>query len=242
MTDEPGRRLRPASGFSTKTSMTDPAGDETGPGSPPAVVAAKEPPTTARGVRTRGALVAAARTVFERDGFLASRLTDITAEASCSTGTFYTYFNSKEEVFTAVMEAAKDDMLHPGMPHVEASDDPVAVIEASNRAYFEAYQRNARLMMLQEQVATIDAGFRQQRLERGQVFVERNARGIQRLQDAGLADPDLDPLMTSHALSGMVGRLAYSAFALGADMSVDDLVSSTTRLWVNALGLGRSAR
>lgn len=199
----------------------------------------KEPPVTARGVRTRAALVAAARTVFERDGFLASRLTDITAEANCSTGTFYTYFVSKEEIFLAVMEAAQDDMLHPGMPHVTGSDDPVDVIEASNRAYFEAYQRNAKLMMLQEQVATIDAGFRQQRLERGEAFARRNAKGIKRLQDAGLVDVDLDPVMTARALSGMVGRLAYSSFALGMGWSVDDLVETSTQLWANALGLSR---
>ena len=199
--------------------------------------ASKEPPTTARGVRTRAALVAAARTVFERDGFLASRLTDITAEANCSTGSFYTYFVSKEEIFLAVMEAAQDDMLHPSLPHVENTDDPVAVIEASNRAYFEAYQRNAKLMMLQEQVATIDADFRQQRLERGEIFARRNAKGIKRLQESGHVDVQLDPMMTARALSGMVGRLAYSSFALGMEWSVDELVETTTRLWANALGL-----
>jgi AcrR family transcriptional regulator len=197
----------------------------------------KGAPTTARGVRTRAALVAAARTVFERDGFLASRLTDITAEASCSTGTFYTYFVSKEEIFLAVMEAAKDEMLHPGVPHVEATDDPVSVIEASNRGYFEAYKRNAKLMMLQEQVATIDADFRQRRLERGEAFSRRNAKAIKRMQDDGLVDAALDPMMTSRALSGMVGRLAYSSFALGMQWSVDDLVETSTRLWANALGL-----
>lgn len=199
----------------------------------------KDPPTTARGARTRAALVVAARAIFERDGFLASRLTDITAEADCSTGTFYTYFVSKEEIFMAVMEAAKDEMLHPGAPHVAGSDDPVAVIEASNRAYFESYQRNAKLMTLQEQVATINPEFRQQRLERGQVFVQRNARNIKRLQEEGRIDPELDPMMTSRALSGMVGRLAYSAFALGDDTSVDELVAGATRLWSNALGLTR---
>jgi AcrR family transcriptional regulator len=197
----------------------------------------KERPTTARGVRTRAALVAAARTVFERDGFLASRLTDITAEAKCSIGTFYTYFSSKEEVFTAVLEAAQDDMLHPGMPRVDDADDPVAVIEASNRAYFETYKRNGRLMRLQEQVATIDEDFRRRRLERGEAFARRNAKSIEKLQQDGRVDATLDPMMTSRALSGMVSRLAYSSFALGEDWSVDDLVETSTRLWANALGL-----
>lgn len=199
------------------------------------------PPATARGARTRAALVAAARTVLENDGFLASRLTDITTEAKCSIGTFYTYFTSKEEVFLAVMEAAQDDMLHPGMPHVEDAGDPVAVIEASNRAYFESYERNAKLMMLQEQVATIDADFRRQRLERGETFAQRNAAGIERLQVAGLVDAQLDPLMTARALSGMVSRLAYSSFALGMGWPMDDLVATSTRLWANALGLAYAA-
>lgn len=198
----------------------------------------KDPPSTARGVRTRAALVSAARTVFERDGFLGSRLTDITAEASCSTGTFYTYFDSKEEIFLAVMDAAKDEMLHPGVPHVADDEDPVAVIEASNRAYFEAYQRNAKLMRLQEQVATIDEDFRRRRLDRGEVFSQRNAKSIKRLQESGAVDPELDPVMTSRALSGMVGRLAYSSFALGENWPIDDLVATATRLWANALGLG----
>lgn len=197
-------------------------------------------PLTARGERTRSSLVTAARVVFERDGFLDSRLTDITAEAKCSTGTFYTYFTSKEEVFAAVLAAAQDDMLHPGTAHVDPdSGDPTAVIEASNRAYFEAYSRNAKLMMLLEQVATIDPKFREIRRLRGKAFAERNARSIAELQARGIADPELDPLLAARALSGMVGRIAYSSFALGEHTPMEALVQTTTRLWTNALGIDR---
>ncbi|HSS24843.1 MAG TPA: helix-turn-helix domain-containing protein, partial [Mycobacterium sp.] len=84
----------------------------------------REPPATERGLRTRAALVAAARKVFERDGYLNARLIDITRAANCSAGTFYTYFSGKEEVFAAVLEVAQEDMLHPGMPHVAGDDDP----------------------------------------------------------------------------------------------------------------------
>lgn len=40
-------------------------------------MAPPRPPVTARGMRTRAALVAAARRVFERDGYIDARLTDI---------------------------------------------------------------------------------------------------------------------------------------------------------------------
>lgn len=194
-------------------------------------------PTTGRGMRTRAALVSAARTVFERAGYLDARLIDITKEAQCSAGTFYTYFAGKEEIFAAVLEAAQEDMMHPGMPHVQSDDDAYGVLEASNRAYLEAYRRNAKLMWLMEQVAHIDPEFRKLRARRAEAFVRRNARAIEELQQRGVADTDLDPLMASSALSGMVSRLAYNAFAPaeGGDADIDDLVSIATDVWANAL-------
>ncbi|MFT4009401.1 MAG: TetR/AcrR family transcriptional regulator [Nocardioidaceae bacterium] len=212
-----------------------------GPEIPTLVVSSRirELPTTPRGARTREALVAAARAVFERDGFINSRLTDITAEAHCSIGTFYTYFDSKEEVFTALMQTVQDDMLHPGLPHVDADPGNVAaILHASNRAYLEAYQRNAKLMLLLEQVATIDPEFRELRLARGRAFSERNAQWIRRLQDQGYADPTLDPMRSAEALSGMVGRMAYLELALGqGETDLDTLADTATRLWLNALGI-----
>lgn len=197
----------------------------------------REPPRTARGARTRAALVKAARTVFERDGYLNARLTDITAEAHCSTGSFYTYFTNKEEIFAAVLEEAQEEMLHPHVREVTGDEDPVAVIEASNRAYLEAYERNANLMRLLEQVATIDDDFRELRRRRGALFAERNARSIRDLQARGLADPDLDPDITARALSGMVGRLANAVYVLGDHADHEALVQTLTRLWANALRL-----
>jgi AcrR family transcriptional regulator len=201
----------------------------------------REPPATERGLRTRAALVAAARQVFERHGYLDARLIDITRAAHCSAGTFYTYFSGKDEIFAAVLEAAQEDMLHPGMPHVAGEDDPAAVIEASNRAYLKAYKRNSKLMGLLEQVASIDPEFRELRTSRSNAFVRRNARSIAKLQAKGQADPDLDPLLASRALSAMMSRLAFGHFVTGEDRddtpatTEDDLVQIATRLWVNAL-------
>lgn len=197
-----------------------------------------ELPATARGIRTRAALVAAARVVFERDGFVGSRLTDITKEAGMATGTFYTYFQSKDEIFKAVLELVQDEMLHPGMPHV-ADDDPVAVIEASNRAYLMAYQRNLLLNRLMHEVAWINPEFMRLRQERARRFAERNARSITDLQKRGLVDPSLDPLMTAKALSSMVSRVALDSLVFDGD-DVERVVETVNRLWVNALGLKRS--
>ena len=198
-------------------------------------------PRTERGARTRAALVDAARHVFEREGYLDTRITDITHEADCATGSFYTYFADKEEVFAAVMESVRHEMLHPQLD-AQQGDDPVAAIEAANRAYLDAVRRNARLVALMEQVGAIDVRFRAWRQETGRAFIERNAAGIRRLQREGLADRGLDPELAAHALSGMVSRLGYQAFVTReVDAKLDDVVAAATRLWANALGVSRAA-
>lgn len=108
--------------------------------------------------------VDAARVVFERVGYLDARLSDITAEAGCSTGTFYTYFKGKDEVMAAVLRQVEEDMLEAsGHRSAWTGADPVALIAANNRAYFEAYQRNSKLMRCLEQVAVIEPRFQETR-------------------------------------------------------------------------------
>jgi AcrR family transcriptional regulator len=206
-------------------------------------------PRRADAARNRQSLVAAARRVFERDGFVTARITDIADEAGLAHGSFYSHFQSKEDALAAVLGEVEEEMLHPG-PSLAGSlgpdtgsgtgvgTDPVAAIHAANVAYLEAYRRNARLMALLEQVATVDERFAALRLERSDAFLARNARAIRRLQRAGLADPALDPDLASLALSTMVSRSAYVAFALGREPAgLEALADTLTRLWANALRL-----
>jgi AcrR family transcriptional regulator len=199
-------------------------------------------PASARGTRTLRRLVRAARRVFERDGFLEARITDITAEAGVAAGSFYTYFTGKEDAFAAVMAEVNEEMLHPRLVLSAADrEDPVRVIDAANRAYLAAYRRNAKLMGLMEQVASVDEEFRALRLHRARAFVERNAQAISRLQQRGLADPDIDPTIAAHAMSAMVSRMAYTKYVQGfGSASSEGLARTLTRLWANALGIGRS--
>jgi AcrR family transcriptional regulator len=201
---------------------------------------APAPPRSARGVATRESLVAAARVVFERDGFLDARIVDITEEAGVASGTFYTYFESKEEAFKAVVEEVQEDMLHPRLRERIGDEDPRALIDAANREYLLSYKRNARLMALFEQVAQIDDEFRELRRKRGAAFVRRNAKMIRRLQESGRADPDLDPLIAAHALSGMVGRIAYSVYNMNDRIPFERLVVTLNQLWANALKLDQA--
>ena len=200
-------------------------------------------PLSPRGLRTREALIDAARRVFERDGFLEARIVDIAAEAGVATGSFYTYFRRKEDAFTAVIERLEQEMLHPRLREVADREDPLAVIEAGNRAYLTSYREHARLMGLMDQVALLDPEFHEVRMRRARRFTRRNARAIARLQARGQADPSLDPRLAAQAVSVMVSRTAYLRYVEGVGTdSLETLVRTLTRLWAGALGIPVAAR
>ena len=117
------------------------------------------------------------------------------------------------------------------------SDDLVERIDAANRLYLQAYARNARMMAILEQVGTFDDYFRQLTRDMREVFVDRNTRGIERLQREGLADPHLDARATAHVLGGMTEHFAYLWLGLGQSFDEEVAMATLTRVWAQAIGL-----
>ncbi|WP_257557399.1 TetR/AcrR family transcriptional regulator [Sphingobium sp. CFD-2] len=60
-------------------------------------------PRTARGERTRRALLSAAAEEFGEKGFHEGSISGITRRAGCALGSFYTYFDSKDDIFRALV-------------------------------------------------------------------------------------------------------------------------------------------
>ena len=70
-------------------------------------------PRSRKGIETRARLVTAAKEVFEESGFLDARISDIAERAGLSHGSFYHYFESKEEVFREVAAEVDDRLSAP---------------------------------------------------------------------------------------------------------------------------------
>lgn len=79
-----------------------------------AVAATDKTPRTERGRQTLRKVLAAAALEFGERGFHEAAITGITRRAGVALGTFYTYFESKEEVFRALVR----DMSHAVRQHV----------------------------------------------------------------------------------------------------------------------------
>ena len=161
--------------------------------------ATERPPTAPRsrkGAQTRARLLESAKTVFEESGFLEARISDIADGAGLSHGSFYHYFESKEQIFREVADAQEALLTAPGDDPDEGAGEPLSELERirrANRRYLERYRANGRIMGVIEEVSRYDPYVNEARMRRQKHFAERAERAIRRLQAEGAADPEVDP-------------------------------------------------
>ncbi len=194
-----------------------------------------------KGAETRARLIEAAKAVFERDGFLDARILDIAETAGLRHGSFYHYFESKEQIFREVAEAQEQRLTTPPDEVRRAGSREVSPrerIRRANRRYLERYREEARIMGVIEQVSRYDEHVNAARMATQQHFAARAKKAIRRLQAQGLADKKLNPTMAADALGAMVGRFAELWLVQGYRVyDFEEAVEQLTVLWANALGL-----
>jgi AcrR family transcriptional regulator len=195
-------------------------------------------PRTGKAERTRERLLEAAKDVFEKHGFLNARVEDIAAQAEQSHGSFYYYFDSKEDVFRA-LAAALDERLFAPLDEVilaESGLERGERIREASRRYLEYYRREARMMDLIEQVGRYDPEINALRLAHHKRNTERVAESIRQMQLRGDADPNLDPMIVATALGGLTQRFAELWFVQGVvHCTFERGVEQLSRIYENAL-------
>ncbi len=187
-------------------------------------------PLTDRGRRTREMVLAAARAVFEDQGFGATRMGDIAAAAGVAHGTVYTYFDTKESVLAAVVQEVIDDLL--ASLHASSAPDPLERIRDANDRYLVAYAEHARLLEVVEEASFTDERFGAVLEQLRSTHVQRVAAAIAKLQREGEASAELDPHSSAAALCAMVEGYARHWPNLDANHTL-------TTLWARALGLSK---
>src|SRR5438132_8162018 len=101
----------------------------------------QEAPTlTERQWLRRGELLAAARQVFERDGYHGAAVSSIVQSAGLSQGAFYLYFTDKKAIFLALQEEMAALLRRRIYWATKEIADPRARVLAGLRSYFEYYE------------------------------------------------------------------------------------------------------
>jgi AcrR family transcriptional regulator len=133
--------------------------------------------STAKSDRTAEEFKAAARRVFARQSYAATKITDITAEAGRATGGIYRYFPSK----AAVLKALADDFLQTRHDRVAHTSGPGHTMTTERdvrdhvQAYWRSYREHQPEMLAIYDAAASDLEFAliQQQIRAGDVAIWR---------------------------------------------------------------------
>src|ERR1039457_4881123 len=179
---------------------------ERGAGEPPRSRGGGQPPRD-RGVpggRPPGPtqrLLTAAEELFGERSYHRTTVADICARAGMATGSFYSYFGSKAEIFAAVVRAINTDLRRSMKVALEHADGGQRARErASFRVYFDMLSKRPWIDRIVRESEFIDpALFREyyENLTRGY------ARGVRGAQLAREVDARYDPEVVAFAYTGI---------------------------------------
>ena len=177
----------------------------------------------------RQQLLDAATWVFARKGYRRAGVSDIISRAAVARGTFYLYFDSKEDVLLAVLGEfhtrikAAFEALDRAANEARARG-PRAMLEASFRSWLASFgaHRDAGRVVLHEAHA-IDARFEQALAELRQSALTRFATRFRRFQDEGLAARGIDAEFAAHVQLGVLDELLKAYVLRESDADIDAL-------------------
>jgi len=118
-------------------------------------------PRTARGERTLRKILDAALAEFGERGFSESTIVSITTRANVALGTFYTYFDSKDALFQALVRDMSAQVRDHVAPAFEDASDPIDAERRALQAFLEFAADNAEVYRIIDEAEFVDpAGFR----------------------------------------------------------------------------------
>lgn len=178
----------------------------------------------------KASLMREGRKVFEKHGLLKATVDDIVAGAHVSKGTFYVFFQSKEELYLEIMNAAREelqeamfkDAFHPG---------------ASRRACFRAF-----LVRMVESIARIpvfglmdEAVYEQLRRKIPEEKLSADLGGYTRKSDLVLSDWMKRSLIKKADLAALNGIFLSYISHYVTDASEEKRKRAELSLWADAL-------
>lgn len=96
---------------------------------------------------TRARLIQSAEKIFARDGFEAAKLEEIAADAGYTRGAFYANFDSKEDLFFALLEREVSSRIENARKQLVRIQDPAKKLHAM-RDYFVEKASDRRWSLL----------------------------------------------------------------------------------------------
>ncbi len=114
-------------------------------------------PRTARGQRTMRALLDAAAVEFGEKGFHDGSISGITSRAGVALGSFYTYFDSKDAIFRALVTDMSARVRDHVAPALAGARDPIDGERAALEAFLHFAREHREIYRIIDESEFVDA-------------------------------------------------------------------------------------
>lgn len=158
-------------------------------------------------MQNRQQILEAAKTLFAEKGFEATNVRDIIHESALSPGTFYNYFQSKEEIF----EVLTDEIINEVRREIQESYKNVKMdrqeINRALRKFFQIFLGNPRLLK----------------------FLSRNQSYLRELRNKGRFDGmlrDLEKALADGVKNGMIPQVPVKIVAIAIFGAVFEIIAT----------------
>jgi AcrR family transcriptional regulator len=194
----------------------------------------------AQAAQTEAALKEAGRAVFARDGYLEAKITDITAEAGRSVGSFYKHFAGKEELLQALLAdwtAQAGEELAGDQAGDDLSEGPA--LRARVAAYWHTYRAHLPEIRALGQAAQVSPAFAEQVAQIRHAELHTMREHLDRLRIAGFELPG-DPAVLASAFNALLEGfcatwIAQGGEPIGRTLSDDEAIDTLTGLLAHGL-------
>ncbi|MBX7160504.1 MAG: TetR/AcrR family transcriptional regulator [Acidimicrobiia bacterium] len=187
----------------------------------------------------RATILGAAKTVFARDGFHEATIADIAREAGIAYGSIYWYFDSKDELFRALMddqEAQLRDRLVAVMLSRQGDTDPEAIFRSAigeTLRFFEADRAATRLVF--REALRFGSGIQKHLYGIYEHFIDDLATVVGQLQAGGLIRRDAPPRALAFCAAALIGQLAYRRLSTDDGIDTDTAVDFVASLLMDGM-------
>ena len=184
-------------------------------------------PMRKRGEQTRQRLLDAGSTVLPRRGYQDTRVDDIVAAAKVSHGTFYRYFENKDDFFRVLAETASGRMLEL-LDDLRMDASPEE-LRTWLRTWFDSYAAGGGVVSSWQEMRSSDELAQFSRL----VAANVHARLERALEGRDFGDPATDAVV----LLALIERVPYSVYTLrfsSADEAIGSMVTILRRGFLGA--------
>jgi AcrR family transcriptional regulator len=188
-------------------------------------------PRTARGERTLRKILDAAQEEFGQHGFAESSIVGITQRAGVALGTFYTYFDSKEAVFQAVVRDMSAQVRDHVAPALRAAGDALDGERLALESFLRFARQHRDVYRIIDEAEFVDPGAYREHYETTAI---RIAARLVAARDKGelakdLTDEDLEILAWASMGANVFLGLRYSVWSSADSKRVAEVANRLLR-------------